>query len=362
MTALSAAPLARSTWRRARLWLALAIVIGLGATAVALLAGSSAAPLAPDSAAHNGSKALAQLLGQQGTTVEKLHDPQDARARPGPTTVLIVDPDDLGHDQLAQLAAGHRLVLIAPDIASLAAVTTADQLDDVAPDGAVDPACSWPGASATGPVTFPSGTLTYTGPDPCYGGAVIISDRLVVLGSPSLLRNDTLAKNDIAALDLNAISDNGTVAAVAWLMPGIEDTGSGSPSIWALFPPWAQHAFWWLLVVGVIVALWRGRRFGPIVTEPLPVIVRSAEVVEGHGRLYLRTGARERAAGLLRAATATRLAARLGLNRRAGPAEVAAALPAAAVLIGAAPADDDALVRLARDLDQLMEGSVPTHD
>jgi hypothetical protein len=361
-TELSAPPLARATWRGARLWVVLAIVIGLGAIAVALLAGSSAVPLAPDSAAHDGSKALAQLLGQRGTSVQQLHDPGDALARPSTTTVLIVDPDDLGHDQLAQLAAGHRLVLIAPDITSLAAVTTTEQLDDVAPDGAVNPGCSWPGATATGPVTFPSGTFTYTGPGTCYGGAVVIGDRLVVLGSSSLLRNDTLAKNDIAALDLNAISNNGTVARVAWLMPGIEDTGSGRPSIWALFPPWAQRAFWWLLVVGVVVVLWRGRRFGPVVTEPLPVVVRSTEVVEGHGRLYLRTGARERAAGLLRAATTTRLAARLGLDRRAGPAEVAAALPAATALIGAAPADDDALVRLAHDLDQLTEGSVPTHD
>jgi hypothetical protein len=360
--ALSAAPLARSSWRQARLWLVLAIVIGLGAVAVALLAGSSTAPLAPDSAAHNGSKALAQVLGQQGTTVEQLHDPNDAIARASTTTVLVVDPDDLDSDQLARLAAGHRLVLIAPDIASLAAVTTTYQLDDVAPDGAIDPSCSWSAAAATGPVTFPSGTLTYSGPSACYGGAVVVSDRLVVLGSGDLLRNDMLAKNDIAALDLNAISDNGTVAQVAWLMPGIEDGGSGRPSIWALFPRWAQHAFWWLLVVGVVVALWRGRRFGPVVTEPLPVVVRSAEVVEGHGRLYLRAGARVRAADLLRAAAATRLAARLGLDRRAGAAEVAAALPAAAVLVSGPPEDDAALVRLARDLDQLTDGSVPTHD
>ena len=102
-------------------------------------------------------------------------------------------------------------------------------------------------------------------------------------------------------------------------MPGIDDAGSGSPSIWALFPPWAQRAFWWLLVVGVLLALWRGRRLGPVVTEPLPVVVRSAEVVEGHGRLYRRAGARERAAELLRAGHRDPAGApRLGLDRRAG--------------------------------------------
>ncbi len=203
------------------------------------------------------------LLGQRGTAVTKLTTPADAASSPSTATVLVVDADDLSDDQLQALS-GHRVVLVDPDVTALAAFTSSYQQSDVAPTDAVAPGCSWPG-SVAGPVTFPDPTTVYSGPSTCYGGAVVITDRLVVLGSADLLRNDQLAKNDIAALDLNAISDNGAATSVQWLMPGIADAGSGSPSIWVLFPDWAQRAFWWLLIVGVITALWRGRRLGPVV-------------------------------------------------------------------------------------------------
>ena len=104
-----------------------------------------------------------------------------------------------------------------------------------------------------------------------------------------------------------------------------------------------------------------------------PVVVRAAEVVEGHGRLYLRAGARTEAAGVLRAATVRRIAVRLGLDRRTPAPEIAhrlagtgatgtAATNAATTLLGPAPSDDDALLGLATDLARLEAGSVRTRD
>jgi Domain of unknown function (DUF4350) len=359
-TEAQARALARPTWLRLRFWVGLAGVVAVGALVIAAIAFSVSAPAAdldPTSPAHGGSKALARLLEHRGTTVSKLVDPAQAQSSPSSTTVLVVDPDDLSADQLRGLT-GHRVVLIDPDVAALAAVTSAYQPDSTSAAGSTPPSCSWPGGQAAGPVSFPAGTVTYTGPSTCYAGAVVVTDQLVVLGSGELLRNDQLAGNSIAALDLNAISADGTVRDVAWLMPGVSDSGSGSPSVWALFPPWAQRAFWWLLVVGVLAALWRGRRLGPVVYEPLPVVVRSVEVVEGHGRLYRRAGARERAAALLRRATANRLASHLGLDRRASITEVAAVVPGATALTGATPLDDDGLLRLADELAALEAGTV----
>jgi Domain of unknown function (DUF4350) len=352
--------LARPTWLRLRFWFVLAVVVAVGALAIAAVAVSVSSPagdLDPTSPAHGGSKALARLLEQRGTSVTKLSDPAQARDRPSSTTVLVVDPDDLGADQLQALS-GHRVVLIQPDVSSLATFTSTVEADSVLDSGSIQPGCSWPGAQSAGAVTFPGGTDSYTGPSTCYDGAVVVTDRLVVLGSGALLRNDRLAGSSVAALDINAISADGAVTDVAWLMPGVSDTGSGSPSVWALFPPWAQRAFWWLLVVGVLAALWRGRRLGPVVYEPLPVVVRSAEVVEGHGRLYRRAEARGRAAALLRAGSAHRLARHLGLERRASAAEVVAVLPAAGALTGGEPLDDDGLLRLANDLTALEAGTV----
>ena len=53
---------------------------------------------------------------------------------------------------------------------------------------------------------------------------------------------------------------------------------------------------WQLWLVVVLVALWKGRRLGPLVAEQLPVVVRASETVEGRGRLYRSRRARDRAA------------------------------------------------------------------
>ncbi len=358
-TEIQAAPLARSVWRRARLWLILAVLVVLGAIVVSAVSTAPSRALDPGSSAHDGSKALSVLLGARGTHVHASTALADAVAAPAATTVLVAFPDDLGAKQLAQLvASGHRLVVLDPSSQSLAAVAPERQRNDDAATDPVAPGCSWAGAQAAGPVQFPEPLSSYSGDSACYGGAVVVTDQLVVLGTADLLRNDQLARSDIAALDINAISADGSVRDVDWLLPGPDDTGAGSPTIWALFPPWAQRSFWWLLVCGVLAALWKGRRLGPGVEEPLPVLVRSAEIVEGHGRLYQRAAARERAAQLLWAAAIRRLASRLGVDRRATPAEVIAVAGAtgpdgpriAAALRRPAPTDDDELLAFARGL------------
>jgi hypothetical protein len=105
----------------------------------------------------------------------------------------------------------------------------------------------------------------------------------------------------------------------------------------------------------VLLALWRGRRLGRVVEEPLPVVVRAAEAVEGRGRLYRAAGARGPAAEALRAGVRERTGVLLGLppaDRGALVTRAAARTgrdPAAldVLLYGAPPADDAGLVRLA---------------
>jgi hypothetical protein len=92
-------------------------------------------------------------------------------------------------------------------------------------------------------------------------------------------------------------------------------------------------------------------------------MVRAAETVEGRARLYRRSGARDKAAAALRNTAVDRVRTGLGMPRRADPRELTDAVAArtgrstgdvSALLYGAAPADDDALVRLATDLDLLV--------
>jgi len=112
------------------------------------------------------------------------------------------------------------------------------------------------------------------------------------------------------------------------------------------------------VVVGVL-AWWRARRLGPLVAEPLPVVVRASETVEGRARLYRSHRARDRAADALRAAALTRLTPRLGLARNATPDAVTQAVAhrtgsdCGAVLFGPAPGTDADLLTLAHQLDDL---------
>jgi hypothetical protein len=110
--------------------------------------------------------------------------------------------------------------------------------------------------------------------------------------------------------------------------------------------------------------LWRARRLGPVVREPLPVVVRASEAVEGRARLYRRAGAREHAAETLREATRARLRPLVGLPPDAAAGELVGAVAArvgrrdvGGLLYGPPPGDDAGLVALARALDEC-EGEV----
>jgi hypothetical protein len=117
-----------------------------------------------------------------------------------------------------------------------------------------------------------------------------------------------------------------------------------------------------LLVALVLLALWRARRLGRVVPEPLPVIVRAAEAIEGRGRMYRAARARDTAAAELRGGARRRLGPRVGAGRNPTPDALVAGVAGhtgrsadevSALLYGPEPADDTALVRLADDLDAL---------
>jgi hypothetical protein len=359
-------------WRRNRLWLLLAGLVLLGGLILAVTRPAPGLPLDPSSAGKGGSKALAVLLEQRGTRVQRV---TALSAIPPGSTVVVAFPDAYAPAQLASLiSAGHRVVLARPSERLISSVDQRLSVADLdATDTTAAPDCGNPGAVASGPVDFPAGTARYRGLPGCFGGRALFAGDLNLLGSAGLLRNDHLAGTGVAALAVNAISTDSsgrTAATVSWLLPGRDATGSGSPSIWSLFPDWTHRAAAWLALTGLLLALWQGRRLGPPVIEPLPVIVRAAEIVEGHGRLYARAGATDRAAELLRAASIHRLRAILGLPVASSPGAVVAAAALAldhrtgrpggssaanvtGLLEGPYPVDDAGLVRLAADLDQV---------
>jgi hypothetical protein len=187
---------------------------------------------------------------------------------------------------------------------------------------------------------------------------------ITVLGTGNALTNGSLARLGNAALALNLL---GTHARIVWLVPGpglaaAGPPGGGQQSLLSLIPLPAYLVTAQLGIAALLAALWRMRRLGPLVPEPLPVVVRASETVEGHAALYRARRARGRAAAALRTAMLARTLPALGLPPGARDADVVAAFsgrsgsgPALieAMLFGPPPGDDAALVALADGLNAL---------
>lgn len=164
----------------------------------------------------------------------------------------------------------------------------------------------------------------------CYpaeegAGLLVLDDgerRIAAVDGRELFVNERLADDGNAALALNLM---GRHALVVWYVPGLDDTDlpAGDPTLGELTPPWVSPVIVLLLFAGVAAAIWRGRRFGPLVTERLPVTVRAAETTEGRARLYAHSRDALHAADQLRLGTIDRLARMLGLGPSASAGEVA---------------------------------------
>ncbi len=374
----TAAQRARGRWRRWRWPAAVALLALLLALAAALPEPQrSTVRLAPDNAEDNGARAVAEILGRQGVDVTYVRRTADAlaAARQG-GTLLVAGTALLTVEGIEALAGTtNDLVLLDPDAAVLAAVTESAELAGVAgPETERAASCPDPDATAAGTVrTGAAGfraltdaaTVCFPGEDGDVGALLVVEEerRVTALSDSSLLTNARLTEDGNAALALRLL---GREDRLVWYVPSFDDlsadSGAAGPGLGDLLPPWAGVVALQALLVAVVTAVWRGRRLGRLVTEPLPVTVRAAETTRGRGRLYRRSRAYGHAAAALRAGTASRSAARLGLPRSVGaPALVDALAHAtgratdevAALLYGPPPTDDTALTGLARRLDEL---------
>jgi hypothetical protein len=375
----------RAVWRTARAPLAVLAVFVLGVIVVVLLApaAKSNTYLDPAGTDAEGTKALADILGDRGYHVTSVYSPAAALGAIGSpsggpaVTLVITRPDLLTAAQREQLAhADADLFLVEPGAVSLATLAPAISVTDQdAPFGSpVDPGCAIAGARLAG--SADTGLITYHGPGyatGCYrvdGNPSLVryvraGRAITILGSGSLMGNGLLAEDGNAALALNLLNAH---RVIVWLTP--EPTiarphppaTSGEQSGPALIPGAAWLVALQLGVALALAAVWRARRFGPLISEQLPVVVRASETVEGHARLYQSRRARDRAAQALRDDMLGRIRPALGLAGDAPADAVAGGLASRsrhsreqilAIVYGPTPGSDADLVRLAADLDEL---------
>jgi hypothetical protein len=333
----------------------LAAVLGGPATSRQYLESSSPAP--------GGTRALAEILRQRGVTVRAGDDvATTVDERRTDQTVLVVEPGRLGQPDLDRLGRivdrGGDVVLVAPGSGVLdalhlpVAVSDSGGLPTTQTPGcglpeartagsarlgdgplfvAIDESQSTPGRAATLSLCYP------VAPD--HASLAVIEargsgGRFVLLSSGSFLTNDRLDDGGDAALALGLLARHADLTWVIQRQTSAQPV-DGTDAVHVL-----GRTFWLtclqVLLALVVLALWRGRRLGPPVAEPLPVVVRAAETTEGRGRLYAAARARELAADALRAGLRARLADRLGLPVFGGTTN-ADRLVAAAGAAGAAP-------------------------
>ncbi len=380
--------------------------------------------LSPDSAAAVGGSRLADRLARRGVPVQRRTRTSEAlvEAAKGDTTLFIPAPA-LVHPfylrMIKLLPASTSVVLVAADRqvlrdGRLPATVAADRLAA----RAVAPGCGYRPAVLAGTAgvyrtRYRSGDALQR----CYGGAVTVIRRgsaaVTLVGADDPFRNDRIGEHHNAELATALLAGAPRVIwldlhhpearpgyiddpAVADQPPAPPSLGPGSPDpdfplpdtrddapqpgpgggetdtpvaseanpVWQAFPPWVFAAASLATLAMLLLALAAGRRQGDPVAEPLPVLVRTTETVEGRGRLYQRARARGAAAATLRETARGRLAHLMDLPAgTSGAALVAAGArhsgwpePAVAhALDGPEPADDRELVEAAATIESLLQ-------
>ncbi|TFV55347.1 DUF4350 domain-containing protein [Mycobacterium sp. PS03-16] len=351
--------------------LALIVIAVVAAVGTYLTAPRPGDPMDPQSTSPDGTRALVTLLRDRGVEVIEAGTVADVeRAATADTLLIVAQTVHLtGAGQLDRLAAlpGDRL-LIEPVSRTREALAPAVKAAGANAFDAL-PGCDLPAAQRAGEARLGIAD-TYEAEDPgldltsCYDGVLVRYTEdgrtVTVVGTAAFMTNDGLLEQGNAALAMNLAGER---PRAIWYAPQHrEGDPGGDATLSELIPGQVAWIVLQLSLAVALIALWQGRRLGPLVAERLPVVVRASETVEGRGRLYRSRRARDRAADALRTGARQRLLPRLGLGVTAPPAAVVQAAADRSgldpdlidrALFGPPPATDADLVTLAHQLDDI---------
>jgi hypothetical protein len=324
----------------------------------------------PEATSPSGAHALVTLLREGGVEVVVASSVADVERTARPATLVLVAQTQYLTDNalLGRLADAPGDLLLVDPTSRARTVLTPKLRVGTASEFNNEPNCPLREANRAGSVNLgPSDAYRAKGDldlVSCYGGALVsyrdAGRTVTVVGASHFMTNDGLLEEGNAALAMNLA---GSRPRVIWYAPQhVEGHTTAPGSILDLIPENVTWIVWQLWLAVILVALWKGRRVGPLVAEELPVVVRASETVEGRGRLYRSRRARDRAAQALRTATLQRLVPRLGLGPNAAPPAVVTTVAGRSGadpdfvqyhLFGPPPANDTDLLNLARALDDI---------
>ncbi|MEO8556849.1 MAG: DUF4350 domain-containing protein [Actinomycetota bacterium] len=333
-------------------WFTPSIMVGLllaATLAVTLLtpgAQGNTDDLDPANPGYSGAQALAHVLRDHGVSVTVVRSQRELldQTIDGGTTVVVTNTIRLS-GRTARVAIAHAgtaagVVLLDPDpevtkgmglpveshLAGLTDLAAGCQGSDVGEDFRLALA----GRAYLPTSDAPSATTCFL--DKIDGGGAMVTlpaalgrSPVTLLGDDHLITNGAILDADNAAIALRLF---GHTDRLIWYIPSFADMAAADGSSRSIAPTWFQPGLALGTSAVILLCLWRGRRLGRLVTEPLPVIVRAVETTESRGRMYRKSRDRTRALAVLQLATRRRLAAYLGLSVSSNISSVAAAAAA----------------------------------
>lgn len=338
-------------------WLLIAVVVLVVLSILTRDHATYDGPLDPRNPKSAGAQAVARVLDSRGVevTVARGQAALLAERVDEDTAVVVTNPQALGPSTLRRLrshASSAGAVVLVGDAQVLGAQLGLDV--GQVPRGDRDAACDLDLVDGLVVRTYGGRGLRAPGCFGADGTSVLVQrDALWLLTSPSSISNRHVLVQDDAALALRLL---GQQPHLVWYVADPGDIAAGEGfSLTRLLPPWLGPSAILLLFAVLGLMVWRGRRLGPLVTEPLPVVVRAIESTQARGRIYRRTSDRTHASGILLEASRRRLTETLGLPPRTSLEVVADAAAARAsrdptdvrALLGTTPTSVTTNARLA---------------
>ncbi|RJN31811.1 DUF4350 domain-containing protein [Nesterenkonia natronophila] len=350
-TVVSAGTAMRSAASRWQFWIVLLVIGSVVALLIQLLDTSDTEIYGTENTDLDGYAAVANVLDDHGVNLHRVYSAEAARElleqeQAASLVVLLREfpPDERFAAELdAEWDAGREVLWISDDPWLLTEVFAAEtQTGARIPVGAAGtpevlesgPRCALPAAEAARSLQAPGVSLrTDSGCFPIGEDGYVLAEtsRGVVFTAPEAFTNQHITAEGNAALALGLLgAKEGNDAApqdLIWYTPsGADSVGDqqwGSPLDY--LPEWLWPLVWWLIICAGIGMVAAGRRYGPVVSEPLPVNVPAEEAAVGRGRLYQRANAVPATLQVLRSAHLLRLTKLLRLGRGAAPETVAVA-------------------------------------
>lgn len=264
-------------------------------------------PLDPRSPQPDGTRAIVEVLKQQGVDVELAYSADRMPDLDENTTLMVSDSIEFSYEVREALPtfvndAGR---VVFGNVSSLYDLqihntTKPHYAGSYAP--ARDSSCSdfFGGAKAISSgdsvidtdeegVPEPPRTCFYNKEGPTVGIWPATADHPeYVWALSTFFQNNQLTEYDNAAAALTILGNNDRLV---WFFPTSEFDFKDrtTAGVWSLLPRWSYSTALLLLFVALAFMFFRGRRFGPLAFERLPVTVKSSETVIQHGHLVHET-------------------------------------------------------------------------